>query len=193
MDNCARILCQVGHICEKGACSPVEDECNGECQEYEFCDNGKCADQCALIDCHEGYDCKKGQCFKVNQICEGNKECKDYERCFQGECRDNCEFLRCANCVKGVCGVFPTENDLTPEPTKEEAPECENDYQCGWGYDCNNGQCVDKCSRIKCGEGKECNAGLCLPKLSSRLGVNAEKIADKLKSRGVRGSNRFNF
>jgi MYXO-CTERM domain-containing protein len=119
-------------------CDNVDNNCNGEvddgdlCDEGFVCDRGSCVGACGTGEfrCRDGLECDRGFC--KDPLCVG-KTCEAGKACRAGDCVGACDGVTC--------------------PTGEE---------------CQLGHCVDLCAGVTCLEKQVCEGGLCMAECGCR-------------------------
>ncbi len=120
------------------SCDNVDNDCNGEVDDGDLCDEGKvcvqgrCVDSCLSgeFPCRTGLVCSAGFC--IDPACDG-VVCEAGKVCRGGTCEGACD------------GVV-----------------------CPLGQECQLGRCVNLCANVVCDAGAVCEKGVCVATCSCR-------------------------
>ncbi len=131
--TCRQVVQGVGEACDN-----IDNDCNGEvddgelCDEGFVCDRGSCVAECGTGEfrCASNFECVSGFC--VDPLCK-DVECGPGEACRAGDCVGACD------------GVV-----------------------CPLGKECQLGRCVDLCAAVNCDPGQVCERGVCVADCSCR-------------------------
>ena len=146
------------HECDTNAdCGPCKDceagaqgkrRCvNRTCPDGQKCcdDKDGCRDCCNNNDCPDGWTCSdSGNCVAPHE-CDKNEDCGPCEKCEAG-----------SGGVKKCKNQCPDDQRCCPE--LGGCRECCQDSQCPPGFECRNGNCVEK---PECKGNEDCNANKC--------------------------------
>jgi hypothetical protein len=157
-------------------CNGLDDDCNGQadegdlCQDGYVCDKGTCVQACqgGEFQCPPGTVCNSGG-YCVEPACE-KVTCPSGKVCTNGACKGPCDFVVCpypqvcrvGTCVDPCAGVTCAQNQVCDAGvcvTKCDCQPCAGSNQC----DSSSGLCLDPaCLGVVCAEGSHCVAGACV-------------------------------